>query len=260
MQEWKEQVHARFSQEKDANKWKIIYSENNPGVDAQSFQRRRNFAVDYILKNVAKGSVILDAGCGAAPVLKRLVNQGYQLIGMDYSQDMLELAKQTLGEDVDQVVLQQGDCESIRQSDQSVDCVVCLGVISYVSSIPKAMKEIERILKPDGIALVSYRNLFNEIFMDPVAWFMHPFRPPQEKVIGRALLRSEVLQALATTRLELIDEFQTGFGAVRWNKKVISDGRLAKKITNFLHKVFRFFRLKRIYRQCADIHILVLKK
>jgi ubiquinone/menaquinone biosynthesis C-methylase UbiE len=258
--EWKEQVHARFSQEKDADKWQKIYAENNPGVDAQSFQRRRDFTVDYILKNVARDSVILDAGCGAAPVLKQLVNQGYQLMGMDYSPDMLELAKQTLGDSVDQVVLQQGDCEAIQQQDQSVDCVVCLGVISYVSSIPNAMKEIERILKPGGIALVSYRNAFNEIFMDPVAWVAHPFRAKQEKVIGRALSRSEVLQALATSRLQLIDEFQTGFGALRWNKKVISDGRLAKKVTNILHKIFRLFRLKRIYRQCADIHILVLKK
>lgn len=260
MQEWKEQVHARFSQEKDANKWQAIYSTNNPSVDAISFRRRRDFTVEYILKNIAKDSVVLDLGCGAGPVLSQLINQGYHLIGIDYSTDMLALAKHTLGEDADQVILQQGDCESVQQPDSVVDCVVCLGVISYANSIPRALSEIERILKPGGVALVSYRNAFNEIVMDPVAWLTQPFRSTPEKIIGRALPRSEVLQALASTRLELIDEFQTGFGAIRWNKKVISDGRLAKKMTDFLHGFLRLFRLKKLYRQCADIHIMVLKK
>lgn len=260
MQEWKEQVHERFSQEKDANKWQKIYATDNPSVEATSFRRRRDFTVDYIVKNVAKDAVVLDVGCGAAPVLSRLINQGYHLIGMDYSADMLTLAKQTLGEDAGQVILQQGDCESVQQPDSCIDCVVCLGVISYASSIPRALQEIERILKPGGIALVSYRNSFNEIFMDPVAWLTYPFRSKPEKIIGRSLPRAEVLDALTLTHLQLVDEFQTGFGAIRLNKKVISDGRLAKKITDLLHKLLGWRSLKKLYRQCADIHIMVLKK
>src|SRR5690625_6109058 len=54
-------------------------------------------------------------------------------IGIDYSVDMLRLARSNLGAKA--VPLVQAECEKIPLPDASVDCIVCLGVISYAVSI-----------------------------------------------------------------------------------------------------------------------------
>lgn len=260
---WKEQVRSRFSQSKDASKWSAIYTAECPDVDSLSFRQRRDYAVNYILENISQPSKIVDIGCGAGPVLVSLSDYRYDLIGIDYSEDMLALAHENLGENVHRIPLIQGDCEDVQLPDSSVDGVVCLGVISYAESITGALKEIERILRPGGKAIVSYRNALNEIFMDPVALLKYPFvKAPitDSSVIGRSIPRSEVVACIKKTNLSIESEHQIGFGSLRFNKKIISNGRLAIKINRFVGYALSLLKLKKLYRNMADVHIVILQK
>lgn len=264
--QWKEQAQNRFSDSKDAHKWSAIYTGSQPNVEALSFRARRDFSVGYIQAQTPVGACVLDLGCGAGPVLVKLDAQQYRLIGMDYSTDMLQLARANLGAQAQQVSLIQGECEQIPLPNESVDMVVCLGVISYAESIEKALHEINRILKPNGQAIVTYRNFYNDVFMDPVllaktlAGSMLGRRPTSPKTIGRAIPRAEVIAQIAKTPLHIIDETQIGFGTLRFNKKIISDGKLAARCNRFIHWFLSTLKLKKLYRAMADIHIIVLKK
>lgn len=260
---WKEQVRSRFSQSKDANKWSAIYTAEYPDVDSLSFRQRRDYAVNYILENVSQSSKIVDIGCGAGPVLVSLSGYRYDLIGIDYSEDMLALAHENLGENAQRIPLMQGDCEDVQLPDNSVDCVVCLGVISYAESITGALTEIERLLKPGGKAIVSYRNALNEIFMDPIAWLKYPFvdhSATDKTIIGRSIPRTEVISCVEKTHLKLEREHQIGFGALRFNKKIISNGRLAIKVSRYVGSILSALGLRKLYRNMADVHIVILQK
>lgn len=264
--QWKEQAQDRFSDTKDARKWSAIYTGAQPNVEALSFRARRDFSVDYIHAQAPTGACIVDLGCGAGPVLVKLDARQYQLIGMDYSTDMLQLARANLGAQAQQVFLIQGECEQIPLPSGSVDLVVCLGVISYAESIENALHEISRILKPDGQAIVTYRNFYNDVFMDPallvktIAGFMLGQRPTPANTIGRSIPRAEVIAQIAKTHLHIIDETQIGFGTLRFNKKIISDGKLAAHCNRLIHWLLSTLKLKKLYRAMADIHIIVLKK
>lgn len=263
--DWKEQTKDRFSNKKDAHKWADIYSPEQKQVDSLNFQKRRDFTYDYIRKILGTQGRILDLGCGAAPLLKKLARHEFSLIGIDYSQDMLSLARSNLGELADDIPLMRGECEHIPLPDNSQDCVACLGVISYAESIEAALNEIERVLVPGGFAIVTYRNLYNAYFMDPLYFLTQSIKRlvskhASAKTIGRAIPRRELIADLAKTRLHLADEYQIGFGALRLNGKVISNGRLAIHLDSLISRSLRFLQLKRLFRAASDIHILILKK
>jgi ubiquinone/menaquinone biosynthesis C-methylase UbiE len=264
--QWKEQAKNRFSEKEDAHKWSSIYTNERPSVEARSFRARRDYSVDFIHAQAPTGACILDIGCGAGPVLVKLNPQQYRLIGMDYSADMLHLARINLGQQAQQVSLMQGECERLPLPAASVDIAVCLGVISYAESIENALHEISRILKDDGHAIVTYRNYYNDIFMDPALWlkaiagFFTGRQSQLDKKIGRSIPRTEVIANIKKTNLQIIDETQIGFGSLRFNRKVISDGKLATLINRLLHWLLTGFKLKTLYRSMADIHIIVIKK
>ena len=198
-------------------------------------------------------------------MLVELCNHPYNLIGIDYSGDMLRLARKQLGSAQNKIPLLQGECEAIPLSDASIDCVLCLGVISYAESIENALQNIFNVLRPGGTAIVTYRNSLNDIFMDPVALIKQAFEmlfrngDHANRTIGRSIPRSEFLQNIRKTQFKVAGEHQIGFGTLRLNRRVISDGRMAIRLNGFLHKLLSFFP-NAIYRAMADVHIIILKK
>lgn len=126
-------------------------------------------AVNLVETKLGHGSRILDFGCGAGPIITRLKQKGYDCIGIDCSYDMLRYTRQRLLErGFDDHVLLRGDCGRAPFQDNSSDCVICLGVISYLKDYRPVLSEIMRILTPAGLAIVSFRNKFRPVFSDPV--------------------------------------------------------------------------------------------
>ncbi|MDQ2076204.1 class I SAM-dependent methyltransferase [Marinimicrobium sp. ABcell2] len=262
---WKQQAQERFSVAKDANKWADIYKDA-AGVEAAMFRKRRDFTVRYVLGEIPKNACVLDLGCGAGPVLEPLHQAGITCLGMDYSMDMLSLARKNLG--AAEVPLIQGECEKIPLPDNSVDCIVCLGVISYAFSVDGAMRELKRVLKDGGVAIVSYRNRYNEMLLDPPKLVSSALKKPvrwlrskdrETTAIGSALDPASVLRSAKDSGLHLVHRQPIGFGAIRLNGKVVSDGRLAHAYNRFLDGLFRVIPIRALHRLCADVHVLVLK-
>ena len=53
---------------------------------------------DAFLNYLKKGSRILDVGCGAGLKSKYLVQKGFKVVGIDFSEEMIQLAKQYVAE------------------------------------------------------------------------------------------------------------------------------------------------------------------
>ena len=58
----------------------------------------------------------------------------------------------------------------------------------------------------------------------------------------------------------IIKENQIGFGALRINGKIVSDGNLAIKINSFLENFLKVFNLSSVLRGGSDIHMIYLRK
>ena len=104
------------------------------------------------------GEQVLDVGCGTGFLtaeMASLVGTGGLVHGVDYSDDMLDVAHQRC-DSISQVQLSKASAENLPISDSRFDAVTCTQVLLYVDDANKAIQELYRVLKPGGrIAIIE---------------------------------------------------------------------------------------------------------
>jgi len=264
-------VRRRFSRADAAERWHAMYAGQTERLEDENFRLRRDAAVAHVLTIVTPESQVLDLGCGAGPVISELRRHGIRTAGLDYSEDMLDNARarlRSLG--IDDSGLLQGDCRHTPYPSAGFDVVVCLGVISYIEDYDPVLDEIERLLKPGGTALISFRSEHNPLFSDPVALgkralrtLMTPLlgrRAPAPFEIGRFLDHREVTARIEARGLRYIDFIGIGFGPFRFAGRRLFSERQSIRISRWLDRLFSPRALHRPRRWLTDVSLWVYWK
>ncbi len=90
------------------------------------------------------GKDVLDLCCGQGALTAMLVEAGANVTGLDFSPEMLALAR-TAAPGAD---LRQGDAAALQFNIDSFDLVVCNFGMMHLPDQPKALAEICRVLRP----------------------------------------------------------------------------------------------------------------
>ena len=105
----------------------------------------------------AAGERCLDIGCGPGFMMRDLADavgpQG-RVDGIDLSEPMCELARARLSTAAAPVELRLGGAEELPYADSTFDAVVLSQVLLYVHDVPKALREVRRVLRPGGRLLI----------------------------------------------------------------------------------------------------------
>jgi ubiquinone/menaquinone biosynthesis C-methylase UbiE len=105
---------------------------------------------------VVKGKDVLDAACGTGYGTLMLAEAGAEsVVGVDASADAVDVARERLGEHGE---ILQADLAKVPLEDDSFDLVVCMETIEHLSDGSAAIAEFRRVLRPDGLLLVSSPN------------------------------------------------------------------------------------------------------
>ena len=157
---------------------------------------------------------ILDAGGGTAFYSIPLAVKGHEVVILDLSKKMLKIAEckaKKLGV-ADRVKVLLGDMESIEQPDESVDVVLCHLALCHVDNPSKALSELSRVLRRDGILslIVENKTFFSisEAFKGNILEALERFRKERLFVtiaeLGtlRTFERQELLALFEQTKLE----------------------------------------------------------
>lgn len=122
----------------------------------------------YLPGEESRGRELLEIGLGYGTVGQILAARGLDYHGLDISPGPVEMVRYRLG------ALGVGDPEKrvrigsaldIPHEDVSFDHVVTIGCLHHTGDLPRAVAEVERVLRPGGRALVmlynrhSYRQL-----------------------------------------------------------------------------------------------------
>jgi ubiquinone/menaquinone biosynthesis C-methylase UbiE/uncharacterized protein YbaR (Trm112 family) len=105
-----------------------------------------------------KHAVILDIGCAQGRSIAQFVKDNYTVIGFDVSKNMITAGVRRFKRSQNPPILFLGDASSIPIADRSIDVVIVYGVLHHLPKPQKIVREIERILKPDGIFLSLENN------------------------------------------------------------------------------------------------------
>lgn len=114
---------------------------------------------DQLVSHVKKGHKILDIGCGTGALTVKAAQKGATVKGIDVNPSMLEISQKKADElNLENVEFQEmGVAELDTEQDETYDVVLsglCFSELTY-DEVLYTLKEVNRILKPDGRLLVA---------------------------------------------------------------------------------------------------------
>jgi len=111
------------------------------------------FSMAAMLALLPSDAVIADLGCGTGQLLADLAPHVRRVIGIDNSPAMLKAArKRTHG--LKHVELHEGELNALPIEDGACDAALLVLVLTYIESPDAVLREMARILKPGGKAVV----------------------------------------------------------------------------------------------------------
>lgn len=148
------------------------YAKNVDQANQQNFWKLSDALILEIIKrnipDTGTDGLIMDAGGGTARwaiLLSKVYKARFSVF--DLSADMLKKAEENIAGAglTERVALQQGDLTDMREvADESVDHVISIySPISFVDDRDKMARELYRILRPGGRALIMGHGYFNAI-------------------------------------------------------------------------------------------------
>lgn len=109
---------------------------------------------DWIISHydIPAGAKILELGCGTGSMWANhldLLSDGTQLTLTDFSEGMLEAAKQNVHSE--SVSFAQVDIQDIPYREATFDIVIANMMLYHVPDLHKGLSEVRRVLKPGGV-------------------------------------------------------------------------------------------------------------
>ncbi|MDT5129223.1 MAG: arsenite methyltransferase [Mycobacterium sp.] len=109
---------------------------------------------------IARGSVAADIGFGGGIGLRLLLDRvGDQGVvhGIEIADDMLRRARSRFGRDVQsgRLLLSSGSMTALPLGDGSVDALITLNTVYFISELDAACAELARVLRPGGRAVIG---------------------------------------------------------------------------------------------------------
>lgn len=108
-------------------------------------------AMQELLQEIVHNKKVLDLGCGSGISTKKLKEWGAEAIGIDISENMIEIAKRTLPDTTFVIA----DMEKLPFKDNSFDVVSCSMSLHYINDLGPTFEEVYRVLKTKGVFVFS---------------------------------------------------------------------------------------------------------
>ena len=142
----RDRVRVHFDDSAKAGRWQDHYDPENPY--SQSFLERRRKVIKLL--GDMREKKILDLGCGSGDLLEKLQGQEIEYHGIDLSPSMVEEARSRMQalRFSSESRIQVGDVEALPYPEAYFDAVVGLGLLEYLDSPERTLREALRVAKP----------------------------------------------------------------------------------------------------------------
>lgn len=158
-----------------------------------------------------KGSLVLDVATGTGKQAFAFAKMGFDVVGVDLSEDMLRVARRK--NRYDNVSLQICDASELPFRDNSFDvCTVSFGLHEMPSHIrQRVVGEMARVTKPGGIVIIVDHSLPEKGFMRS---FIYKLTKLYEARYYPDFIKSDLIDILKKYGIEVEQEVRLMFGGV----------------------------------------------
>ena len=146
----KEVQHGRFLAQRGAGE---IWNWESPAGKLRWARR-----VKMLSSHLKPGMTVLELGCGTGSFTRELARSGADIVAIDVSPELLEIAK--LNCSVPNVRFQIQNAYSLSYSEAVFDSVVGSSVLHHLE-IEEALRGVYRVLKPEGTICFTEPNMLN---------------------------------------------------------------------------------------------------
>jgi SAM-dependent methyltransferase len=133
---------------------------------------------DFTLARIEPQDAVLEIGTGAGFFSKILAGRCEGYTGLEFDAGACETTRSRLN---GRGTLVQGDAQALPFAGESFSAAVCLEVLEHLPDFRKAVREINRCLKPEGRAIISvpYRKHGGKNPLNP----FHLYEPGEAELI-----------------------------------------------------------------------------
>ena len=141
-------LRGRFDWQTETKKqWNKEATQWNERSENMWNRGSRKEIIPFIKTHLQKNDHILDIGCGDGYGSHRLSLAGFDVTGMDLSEEMIELASKQHKD----ISFQQGSIHDLIFQDSVFDGVMAINVLEWLEDPLHGLQEIRRVLKIDGL-------------------------------------------------------------------------------------------------------------
>ena len=121
--------------------------------------------LDYMHKRIVGGflhtnrKMVLDVGTGTGRFAAWLAKKGFEVIGVDVSEEMLKKAKRKAHPQSKNVHLVLGDVNFLPFRKGTFGSCICINVINHIHSANKFFNEVRYVIRPEGFFIFNFPNL-----------------------------------------------------------------------------------------------------
>lgn len=108
--------------------------------------------------------LMLDLGCGTGTMTEMLADQGYDMIGVDYSEDMLEIAMEKRAESGHDILYLLQDMREFELYGTVGAVVSVCDSVNYITEeedLEEVFRLVNNYLDPNGIFIFDFKTLYN---------------------------------------------------------------------------------------------------
>ncbi len=112
-----------------------------------------------VAKHIGDGASVLEIAPGPGYLAIEIAKLGmFKIVGMDISEDFVNIARKNAKEACVDVEFQQGNVSNMPFTDSTFDFIVCTAAFKNFKDPAMALNEMQRVLKKNGTVLIIDMN------------------------------------------------------------------------------------------------------